>query len=438
MIFGWLKRFTPRSLYGRAALILLVPVLTIQIVVTVVFVQRHFEGITRQMTDTLAGEIGYMVTEVNAAPDLAAAQATVASLRAPLAFGAVLPVPAETGDRRSVFDLSGRALIATLRAQLPGVTAVDLLGDTRALRIVLATARGPLEVTVPRRRVTATAPHQLLVLMVVTSALMTLIAFVFLRNQLRPVKRLAEAAEAFGRGRVVPYKPTGATEMRAAGTAFIDMRARIERMIEQRTLMLSGVSHDLRTPLTRLRLELSMLPEDEAAPMRRDLADMERLIDAFLDFARGDAAEEAVPADPGTLVRQAVDDAVRAGGAVSLAEVEAAGRMVLRPAAVRRALDNLIGNALRYAGRAEVSLLDGARAVRLVVEDDGPGIPEARRDEAVRPFIRLDAARNQDLGPGVGLGLAIARDVARRHGGTLRLSASERLGGLKAELVLAR
>jgi two-component system osmolarity sensor histidine kinase EnvZ len=443
MIFAWLKRFTPRSLYGRAAMILLVPVVTIQLVVSVVFIQRHYEGITRQMTETLGRELGYLVEQADAAADLEAARTEVARLLAPLDLVVELPVAAEAGDRRTLDDLSGRTVTEVLRAAVQGIEAVDLETDSRLVRIVVATRHGPMQVTVPRRRVSASNPHQLLVLMVFTSALMTLIAYLFLRNQLRPVKRLAEAADAFGKGRMVPYKPSGATEMRLAGTAFLDMRARIDRMIEQRTAMLSGVSHDLRTPLTRLKLGLSMLaPDPEIEALQHDVSDMQHLLDAFLDFARGEALEDPVAVDPFALVEQIVQDARRNGGEVRLARTGGGGgggeTVPLRPLAVRRALENLVGNALRYAGHAEVSVAVGERAVRITVEDDGPGIPVDQREQAMKPFIRLDTARNQDLGPGVGLGLAIARDIARRHGGTLRLGQSERLGGLKAELVLAR
>ena len=439
MFFAWLKRFTPRTLYGRAAMILLVPVVTIQLVVSVVFIQRHYEGITRQMTETLGLELSYLVAQVNAAPDRAAAEARIAALLAPLALEARLPVAPETGDSRRIYDFSGREVAATLRDTVPGVSAVDLVSEPRTVRIVVVTAQGPMAVEVQRRRVSASNPHQLLVLMVFASALMTVVSYLFLRNQLRPIKRLAEAADAFGKGRVLPYKPSGATEMRLAGTAFLDMRARIERQIDQRTLMLSGVSHDLRTPLTRLKLGLSMLDDEaEAEALGRDVADMERLIDAFLAFARGDALEDPEAVDPVGLVRRLVEDAERGGGAVTLGAVEGRGPVLLRPAAVRRAVDNLIGNALRYGGRAKVSLKVTERTVKITVEDDGPGIPAGSRDEAMRPFTRLDAARNQNRGPGVGLGLSIARDIARRHGGVLRLGESESLGGLKAELVLAR
>lgn len=438
MFFTWLKRLTPRSLYGRAALILLVPVVVIQLVVSVLFIQRHYEGITRQMTGTFAAEIAFVISVADRAPDLVTAQQRVAELVAPMAATAYLPAPPLSGELRDFSDLSGRTLVSTLKERVPELTFIDLSSDERFARLQLSTDKGVMEVSVQRRRLAPAVPHQLLVMMLLTSITMTVIAFLFLRNQLRPVKRLAAAAEAFGRGRMVPFKPSGATEMRAVGVAFMDMRARIDRMLEQRTLMLSGVSHDLRTPLTRMKLELAMMDPDEVAPLLGDIAEMEKLVDSFLDFARGEANEAAEPTDPVELARAAVADAVRGGGNVILAESEPTGIVPLRSASVRRALDNLIGNALRYAGRAEVSVYSGERAIRIVVEDDGPGIPEAQRDEALLPFTRLDPSRNQNRGAGVGLGLAIARDIARRHGGVLRLRDSARLGGLKAELILAR
>jgi len=268
---------------------------------------------------------------------------------------------------------------------------------------------------------------------------MTAVAFLFLRNQLVPITRLAAAAEAFGKGQTLPYRPRGATEVRAAGAAFLDMRARIERQIEQRTRMLSGVSHDLRTPLTRLKLGLAFLPEDEETlALKRDVADMERLVDEFLAFVRDEAGEEPVATDVAALVTQAVDNARRMGLMVDLGPVAAAAPVRLRPQAVMRALENLIMNAVRHGTRAMVSLSLTERACRITVEDDGPGIPKDRRDEAMQPFARLDAARDPNKGGGVGLGLAITADVARAHGGALRLGDSEVLGGLRADLVLAR
>ena len=419
----------PRSLYGRAALILLVPVIAIQLVVSVVFIQRTYEDVTRQMTAALARDVAYIAGMEEAGAVRATARA--------LGLTPLAPDAVPTADRSGRFDLSGRVVIDALRAEVPEVRAVALGGGE--VRLGLATADGEIGLSAPRRRVAARNPHQLLVIMVATSVLMTVIAFFFLRNQLRPVKRMALAAEAFGKGQSLPLRMTGATEMRVAAAAFLEMRSRIERHIDQRTLMLSGVSHDLRTPLTRMKLALSMAEEgEETEALRRDVVEMERMLDSFLDFARGTAGEDAVRADPADLAAAAVDRAKRAGLDARMGPVEGRGTATVQVAAVARALDNLVGNACRYGTKARVSVTTGERSVRFRVEDDGPGIPEDRREEAMRPFARLDLARNQDAGGGVGLGLAIAADVARRHGGVLRLGAGETWGGLAADLVLAR
>jgi len=443
MIFRWLKQFMPRSLYGRAALILVLPVIVLQLVISVGFIQRHFEDVTRQMTRSVLVELRYLVETVAAAGPQAQAQAR--ALGDPLALRTTIPAPTVPAqDVVRFYDLSGRVVIETLRDGLPMLGPV-VMTDNKLVTLWLQMPQGMMQVVFDRARVSASNPHQLLVLIIVLGALMTLIAFVFLRNQLRPIKRMAAAAAEFGKGRIVPYHPTGATEVRAAGAAFLDMRNRIERQTQSRTMMLSGVSHDLRTPLTRLRLGLSLLDENDAAPLRRDVDDMQRLLDAFLDFARGDAGDALEQVDPLALVTQVVEDARRAGQAAHLAAdtpadttADPPSAVMLRPLAIRRALENLIGNALRYGSKAEIGLVVSDRMIRISVEDDGPGIPADQRDEAMRPFARLDPARNQDRGTGVGLGLAIVSDIARAHGGVLRLGESTRLGGLRADLVLAR
>jgi two-component system, OmpR family, osmolarity sensor histidine kinase EnvZ len=429
-----LKFLWPRGLYGRAALILVVPVIAIQLVVSTAFIQRHYEDVTRQMVAGVEAEIALVLRE--AVRDPAAARALAERLDFTLNLPAAVPEPA--ADSYEWRDVSGRFVVDALRDALPGVRVVDLVSNRREVRIWLDAAIGPVSFVIERRRVSASNPHQLLVLMIATSILMTFIAYIFLRNQLRPITRLASAAEAFGKGQTVDYRPRGAQEVRAAGMAFLDMRNRIERQIEQRTLMLSGVSHDLRTPLTRLKLGLSMLPEDEeTSALTRDVTDMQRLVDEFLAFARGDAMEEQVLTDPVELVNLVLDDARRAGQNAAEGRIDGEGRMLMRPLAVRRALDNLIGNAVRHGTRAEVSLALTDRALRLMVDDDGPGLPKDLREAAMQPFARLDTARDPNRGGGVGLGLTIAADVARSHGGALRLGDSP-LGGLRAELVLAR
>ncbi len=443
MFFAWLKKYIPRGLYGRAALILLVPLVVVQLVVIIAFSQRYFTDITKQLTSGVVAELGLYVV---AAEDLLPEQAPVAlrELDTRLGFQSRLGDALAVSPGRFWWDVSGRVIVSELESRLPGLEGVNLSQDMKVVRLSIMTEGGRLTVTLPRNRASASNPHQLLVWTAFTGIVMALIAAIFLRNQLRPIRQLARAAEAFGRGESRPYRPAGAVEVRSAGTAFLNMRTRLERQIEQRTLMLSGVSHDLRTPLTRIRLGLSMLDataEDEAEirEMRRDLDDMERLIDAFLDFARADAAEEAETLDLTAFVEAAKERAERGGRPVILGEMPDAPLMIrARPVALARALDNLLSNAQRYGTERRLSLKPFERAAVISVEDDGPGIAEQDRERALQPFVRLDAARNQDKGSGVGLGLAIAHDIMRRHGGTLRLERSEDMGGLKADMVVPR
>ena len=429
----------PRGLYGRAALILILPVLTLQLLVSVVFIQRHFDGVTWSMTSAVNIELRYLRDAINAATDMAAAAQIAKSTGAALEISASLPAQAPPMvDQTRFSDLTGTMVIDTLRMGVPQVDIVSL-ADRKQVKLWMKTDYGQASLAFQRGRVSAANPHQLLVIMVVMGVIMTTISYFFLRNQLRPIKRMAAAAAEYGKGRIKPFTPTGAVEVRAAGMAFLDMRNRIERQTQSRTLMLSGVSHDLRTPLTRLRLGLSMLDGDDAEALIRDVDDMQDLVDAFLDFARNDALDGLEPCVPRDILAAAVSDAARGGQLVNVGQVRGAdGDVSLRPMAVRRALDNLIGNALRYGTMAEVSLEITDRTVKFSVEDNGPGIPAASREAAMSPFVRLDPARNQDRGTGVGLGLSIVADIARNHGGLLRLGDSAQLGGLKAELVLAR
>nr|WP_321252750.1 ATP-binding protein [uncultured Ruegeria sp.] len=435
----WLKPYMPRSLYARAALIIVLPVAVLLLVVGIAFLQKHLEDVTAQMTRATSREVMLVTEAVEHAETqqqlLAAIRPELATLEMQLRFLDLNEQP-DVGTQRW-YDFIAPQVEAELRTLIPNLTAVALPSGHEA-RLYLDTDLGLLQLTFDRRRLSPTTPHQLIVTMVFFAIVMTTISFLYMRNQLRPITRLANAAQAFGRGRVVPYSPGGATEVRAAGSAFLDMRARIERQMEQRTLMLSGVSHDLRTPLTRLKLGLSMLPEDEAAPLLQDVDEMQSLLDAFLEFSRGAAEGAPEEVNPEILLRQIVEDAQRAGLAVELVSVEGGGTVMLRPTAFRRAVENLIGNAVRYGDTAEVSLTLTQKSLRVRVEDDGPGIPAEQRTEAVKPFTRLDPSRNQNKGSGVGLGLAIVADIARAHGGVLRLAESSRLGGLCADIIIGR
>ena len=437
-----LKHLLPRGLYGRAALILVLPIVTIQLVVSMAFIQRHYEGVTRQMTGGVAIELAYVLREFEAAPDAAAALVRAEAAAGPLEIGLGFPAGpgAPEGDVTTALDFSGRAIVETLHADLPAMRAADVTGDDRIVRTRISTRFGDLQADIARRRMSATNPHQLLVLMALTSILMTVIAFFFLRRQLRPIAKLAEAAEAFGRGERVSYRPRGAQEVRAAGRAFVDMRDRIERQIEQRMLMLSGVSHDLRTPLTRMRLALSLMPEDEdTRDLQADVIQMQRLVDEFLAFVRGDATEGEEDCDPVEIAEEVIAAARRGGGEVLPLHVTGVRRRArLRRHGVQRALENLLGNALRHGNKAEVTLSFAPQNLVLAVEDNGPGIPEADRERALQPFTRLARERDPNRGGGVGLGLSITADIAAGHGGALWLGTGRRFGGLRAEMRLRR
>ena len=436
----------PRGLFYRAILILLIPMIVLQLVVGYVFFERHYQRVTHQMTRGVAQELLYTIDQIENAASPAAIARHLNEIEHPLSFELALlhDRAPEAGARLEGLDLTGRAIIQALQAAIDRPLLVDLTAVPRAVRIEIGTEVGVLRADVPRGRMTVQNPHQLLVLMVIAALILTAIAVLFLRNQIRPIRHLAEAADAFGKGRSVPFRPAGAEEIRRAGAAFLSMRARIERQIEQRTQMLSGVSHDLRTPLTRMKLSLEMMDESEdVAALRRDVDEMERMLAEFLAFARGDSTEAVEAVDPVALARTVAEGAERTGAAIEVAvrdesHAPAPHSVPLRPVAVSRALQNLVGNAARHARRCRLTVRLLPKTLEFVVEDDGPGIPPADRARALQPFARLDAARNLDRGGSVGLGLTIALDVARAHGGTLELADSADLGGLRATVRLPR
>ena len=424
----------PKRLYWRAAFILLFPVIFLQLIVSVVIIKRHFEGVTEQMTGTVASQIKLIATTVEAAEIDAAIELSEALNMKLLAVESDTSIGSNS---KRFYDVSGIVVIRELY-KLKWVQNVDLLDDDY-VTVTLSLADMIFQLEFDRARVSASNPHQLIVNMVVFGAFFTLIAFMYLRNQLRPITRLAVAAEAFGRGQTVPYTASGAIEVKAAGNAFLEMRNRIERHIEQRTMILSGVSHDLRTPLTRLKLGISLLDNDDKEPLERDLEEMRLMLDEFLTFAKAQDNEQSnfELLTVSSILDSLKNDYQRCNAKLQVANNITTGSYLMRPSLIRRALDNIIGNALRYGTLANLKVTIDNEYINFIVEDDGPGIPAEMRPEALKPFSRLDPARNQDKGMGVGLGLPIASDIAQAHGGSLRLLKSDKYGGLRAEFKIA-
>jgi len=430
--FRILKRWLPRGLFWRSLIIIVTPVVLLQCFVSYAFFVRHYDIMTARMARGVAADVAFLVNLEESHPagtdrkqllDMAAR-----NLNYQIAF---MPNESLNKPYRRSAPYVNRPLNATFRQQLgetrPFTTFVE--GDRAVIRVEVRD--GVLRVQVPIKRLEVSNADVFVLWMVLSSLVLLAVAILFLRGQVRPIERLAKAAESFGKGRPVhDFKPYGATEVRRAAQAFITMRERIERYVQQRTEMLAGVSHDMKTPLTRMKLELAMMPEADAKAMKSDIAEMEHMLDEYLDFARGETGEDAQPTNLADIVEDAAKSAAKArnvGGDRLRVNIEASAVLTIRRAALRRCATNLIDNALKYGNHVVVTLKHSARFAEIVVDDDGPGIPEHRREEAFRPFHRLDEGRNLQKG-GSGLGLAIARDVARSHGGDLLLGESPKRG----------
>ncbi len=427
------KRLTPASLFGRSLLIIVLPVAVMQIAVTYVFFDAHWQEVNSHLTEGLAGDVSLITARYERDPAPANLARIQAEAQENLALsiidepGAILP----KGRRPSLFVAVDRSLTRALAERLDEPFWFDTNRYPAYVDIRVKTPSGVLRIIAPKDRVFATRGHIFILWMTVATVLLTGISILFIRNQVRAIERLAVAAEAFGRGQDTPFRPHGAREVRQAARAFLAMKSRIQRHVEQRTVLLASVSHDLRTPLTRLKLHLAMTPETpRASAMQGDVAEMEHMIDDYLAFARGEGSEGAETVRLADLI-----GAVCQGAALTGAEVDVTADPTLhaqvRPGAFKRALANLVMNAASHARHVSVSArASSLGGVEIIVDDDGPGIPPDRREDAFAPFSRLDATRA--LNPkGAGLGLAIARDVARGHGGDVTLGPSP-LGGLQA------
>ena len=432
----FIKRFLPRGLFGRSLIIIVAPMVLLQGVVTYVFFERDLDATTRRLARDVAADVALLVALEDSTPALerdALRALSARQLRYRLTFhdGAKLPPSPPPG---STIEVALDDIIAE-RVAADRHFATSRIGQDFDIKV--ETKDGVLEIVAARDRVTVAGPDIFILWMMGSALILLGIAIIFLRNQVRPIERLARAAESFGKGRPVPdFKPYGAAEVRRAAQAFLTMRERIDRHVTQRTEMLAGVSHDIKTPLTRMKLALAMMDKSkDVADLTADIAEMEHMLDDYLAFARGEGGEESENADLGELVR---DTAAAAAKAKPGRDVIVTGPEQLllnvKRAALRRCLTNLVDNGLKHGRKVQVAISHDERFAEIAVEDDGPGIPEARREEAFRPFHRLDEGRNLQAG-GSGLGLSIARDIARAHGGDIVLDKSA-LGGLKATIRL--
>jgi len=429
----WLRAMMPKGLYARALLIIIVPMVILQSVVAFVFMERHWNLVTHHLSSAVVADIAALVEVYKVYPQERdhARLKKIAQDRLGLVVDFLPISEMPPPGPKPFFSLLDQALSIELRKQIGRPFWIDTVGRSALVEIRIQLDNAVMRVFARRSAAYASNSEIFLLWMVGTSLVLLTVAILFLRNQIRPILRLADAAESFGKGRDVPnFRPRGAREVRRAAYAFIEMKSRIERAMEQRTAMLAGVSHDLRTILTRFKLELALLGDrPEVDMLRKDVDEMARMLEAYLAFARGDTGEQSEPTDMGDFLDELRSDAERNGRRVTLA-FHGQPIVTVRPAAFRRCLGNLVSNAARFANAISITGHRDHRWLTVTVDDDGPGIPQAQREEVFKPFLRLDDARNQDEG-GTGLGLAIARDIARSHGGDIQLGDSP-MGGLRA------
>jgi two-component system osmolarity sensor histidine kinase EnvZ len=430
-----LERFFPDRLFARALIIVIAPIVLLQLIMGYVFIERHYEEVTRSLSRSYVREVAMLIDHYRKGDRSPAAVEELRRmanqhllLGLEVRRGEALPKPVPPPWFSSVTSKLDRNV--SNRVKLP--FWIDTVGEPGLVDLRIEVEPGVIfRFLTPIERAHTPSRHVFLLWMSLASLLLLLIAVLFLRNQINPILRLAEAAHAFGLGREVKnFRPAGAREVQAASNAFLAMKGRIERHVEQRTAMLAGVSHDLRTILTRLTLELAMLPTSPPVEaMREDIAEMRRMLEGYLAFARGDGGEQAEPVDVGELLGAVRTGLARAGKTIEIRSPPGLVTMA-KPQSIKRCIENLASNACRFGSRVVIAAANEERATVITVDDNGPGVAPERYEEVFRPFVRLDDARNLDEA-GTGLGLAIARDVARSHGGDIQLSRSP-LGGLRA------
>ena len=434
-----IKNILPQTLFGRALLIIVTPLILMQAISTFIFFDRHWDTMTRRLAHTLAGDIAFIVDSLTPLPkQLDLNQIFLKAddiLHIRLTYS-----PEEILVKKKAFqqwDRVRKSLQDALKERVRRPFSIDTIKKDRRIEIKVQLPQGLLNVNVHEKRLYSSTPYIFLMWMIGSSLVLFAIAIIFMRNQIRPIRRLAIAARSFGMGRgSSEIKPSGAKEVRQATQAFRQMRERISRQFAQRTEMLAGVSHDLRTPLTRMKLQIEMLERTpETRELQDDIQEMERMIDGYLTFARGEGSESLSKINLASLIEEIISTERRDGSVINFVNKSKTIKSVtLRPQAIKRAITNLIINSKKYAETVKVEFEYNSEHAIITIDDNGPGIKPEHRDDVLKAFFRLDPSRNTDTG-GTGLGLTIAKDIVQSHGGDLLLSEAS-LGGLRATITL--
>ena len=426
------KDILPKGLYSRSLLIIIVPVVVLQGILTFVFLDRHWQLVTRKLSSAVASEIA---TFVDVAPSLGLNKVVELSKKFYDAEVNYIPNQKLINNLPKPINLVENTLSKELSKIMTDNFWVDAHTYEKRVIVQIEKEGGIYEFTIPRRNVYATNSHIFLVWMVISSLLLVSVAVIFMRQQIKPIEKLSKAAQQFGLGKKMEnFKPSGATEVRRAAEAYLKMQERIERFIEQRTLMLAGVSHDLRTPLTRLKLQLEMLSDDKTnIELLSDVNEMQKMLENYLDFAEDVTREKAIKTDLKQMIKEIINSESIENKVIEFnVKNDKPIFFECRAIAMKRCITNLLNNACSYGDDIRVALEKKKDVIDISIEDNGPGIDKIDYDKAIKPFIRLDSSRNQNI-PGSGLGLSISQDITSNHGGKLIMSRSN-LGGLKVQL----
>ena len=433
-IFKTLKKIFPSGLYTRSLIIIIAPIVILQAILTFVFLERHWQLVTKKLSSSVVSEIGMMM-DMQKNNDLIEISSNAKKFYD-------INLRLLTNQRidnyfRLPANLVEKTLSQELQKSLDNKYSIEDIPEEKKVIINIEVENGILEFVIPRRNVYATNSHIFLVWMVISSILILSIAILFLRQQIKPIEKLAKAAESFGIGRKIKnFKPTGATEVRKAADAYIKMQERIEKFLEQRTLMLAGVSHDLRTPLTRIKLQLEMYSNQKGnTELLKDVNEMQYMLETYLDFSQTASSEEDTQVDLKELIDNIISTSNEKSKIISLKPTNLKNiKYICKKIALKRCVINLINNAKAFADEVLITLNESNKEITITIEDNGPGIPKKDYEKALRPFQRLDSSRNQNIA-GSGLGLSISQEIMNSIGGNIKLSKSK-LGGLKVMIAL--